>query len=180
MLASRFRQIGRAVGNAQRFRTIVHVFLKYGYEDLARKLPLPRFWRWLRTPSFRRECAKASMLSRPERLRKAFEELGPAFVKLGQLLSSRTRLLPPEYVDELAKLNDQVPPIPFGEVQAVIEAELRKPIAECFRSIHRKLLEWVYEHVLLLALNHGAMKLGRVAIYGSKVKANASKHRAMS
>ena len=49
-----------------------------------------------------------------------------------------------------------------------------------FRSIHRKLLEWVYEHVLLLALNHGAMKLGRVAIYGSKVKANASKHRAMS
>jgi ubiquinone biosynthesis protein len=138
MLASRFRQIGRAVGNAQRFRTIVHVFLKYGYEDLARKLPLPRFWRWLRTPSFRRECAKASMLSRPERLRKAFEELGPAFVKLGQLLSSRTRLLPPEYVDELAKLNDQVPPIPFGEVQAVIEAELRKPIAECFRSIHRK------------------------------------------
>jgi ubiquinone biosynthesis protein len=135
MLFSRFRQIGRAVGHMQRFRTVVGAFLKYGYDDLARQLPLPRFWLWLRTRRFRREQAAVQHLSRPERLRCALEELGPAFVKLGQLLADRTRLLPRAYTVELAKLHDQVPPVPFGEVQALIAEELKRPIAECFAEI---------------------------------------------
>jgi ubiquinone biosynthesis protein len=138
MLISRFRQMGRAVGQARRFRVIVHVFLKYGYDDLARQLPLPRVWLWIRSGRIRRKYAAISLLSRPERLRHAFEELGPAFIKLGQLLASRTRLLPHEYTEELAKLNDQVAPVPFAEIRAVIEGELRRPIAECFRRIAEK------------------------------------------
>lgn len=135
MFHSRFRQIGRAVSHVQRFRVIVRVFLKYGYEDIVHQLPLPRLWLLLRTPGFRREQAALGLLARPERLRRAFEELGPAFVKLGQLLAGRQRLLPREYTEELAKLHDRVPPVPFAQVQAVIEEGLQHKQAECFASI---------------------------------------------
>jgi ubiquinone biosynthesis protein len=135
MLSTRFRQIGRAVEHAQRFRVIVRVFLKYGYEDLARQLPLPRFWLWLRTRGFRREQAALGRLPRPERLRRAFEELGPAFVKLGQLLAGRKRLLPRGYAEELARLHDRVPPVSYAEISAVIDAELPGTVAETFERI---------------------------------------------
>jgi len=134
MLFQRFKQIGQAVENVQRYRTIVAVFFKYGYEDLARRLPLPRA---LRLPfgRLRRDQAALAGLSQPERLRRAFEELGPTFVKFGQLLSGRTHLLPPEFVDQLVKLLDNVPPIPFPEVRAIIEHELKRPLGECFLSL---------------------------------------------
>jgi ubiquinone biosynthesis protein len=61
-----------------------------------------------------------SSLTAPERLRQALEELGPTFVKLGQLLSTRTHLLPRAFTLELANLHDQVPPVPFDQVQAIL------------------------------------------------------------
>ena len=134
MIIDRFRDLGRAVGQAQRYRTIVGVFLRYGYEDLARRLPLPSALRW----GFRktREDQEAiAALSQPEKLRRAFEELGPTFVKLGQLLSARTHLLPREFTDELKKLQDSVPPLPFEEIRKVIESELGRPLGACFAGI---------------------------------------------
>ena len=134
MIIDRFRDLGRAVGQAQRYRTIVGVFLRYGYEDLARRLPLPSALRW----GFRktREDQEAiAALSQPEKLRRAFEELGPTFVKLGQLLSSRTHLLPREFTDELKKLQDSVPPLPFVEIRKVIESELGRPLGACFADL---------------------------------------------
>ena len=118
----------------QRFRTIIAVFLKYGYGDLAERLPLPSP---LRLP-FRkmREAQQEIMqLSPPERLRRAFEELGPTFVKLGQLLSTRTLLLPPPFIVELAKLHDEVPPFPFPVVMEVLKKELRRPPGDFFSAI---------------------------------------------
>src|ERR671938_1881815 len=56
--------------------------------------------------------------------RKALEELGTTYIKLGQLLSSRPDLLPDVYIDELGKLVDQVPPVPFADIRHVIDAEL--------------------------------------------------------
>ena len=132
MLSSRFRQIGRAVGQVHRYRVIVGVFVKYGYDDIAQKLPLTGMWRWLPGRRFRREQSAIAALPRPVRLRRAFEELGPAFVKLGQLLASRTRLLPREYTRELAQLQDRVPPVAFAAVRAVVIAELQRPLAESF------------------------------------------------
>jgi nucleotide-binding universal stress UspA family protein len=61
------------------------------------------------------------------RLRQAFEELGPTFCKLGQVLSTRPDLVPPEYIDELAALRDQVPPLTEAQVVEVMEEELRVP-----------------------------------------------------
>lgn len=68
----------------------------------------------------------------PFRLRRALEELGPSFIKLGQLMSTRADLFPPEYIDELRKLQDQVPPCPSHEIKAVIEKELARPLDEVF------------------------------------------------
>lgn len=68
----------------------------------------------------------------PERLRLAFEELGPLFIKLGQLLATRRDLLPAAVLDELAKLQDQVPPFSSAVAIAQVERELRAPLAEKF------------------------------------------------
>jgi len=133
MLFERVKQIGRAVENVHRYRTIVGVFLKYGYEDLARRLPLPSALR-LPFAKLRREQAVLAGLSQAERLRRAFEELGPTFVKFGQLLSGRTHLLPPEFTEELVKLLDAIPPIAFAEVRTIVERELRRSLGECFVS----------------------------------------------
>jgi hypothetical protein len=85
-------------------------------------------------------------LSQPERLRRACEELGPTFVKLGQLAAARTRILPPEFTDELAKLQDQVAPIAFSEVHSVREMLLSADVGRAHRNrIHQELSEM--EHV---------------------------------
>jgi ubiquinone biosynthesis protein len=133
-LFQRLRRIGRAVEHAQRFRVIVGVFLKYGYGDLAQRLPLPApvHLPFRKTREIQEEIAT---LTPPQRVRRAFEELGPAFVKLGQLLSTRTHLIPQEFVVELSKLHDEVPPVPFEQVCQVLESELKRPPGECFESI---------------------------------------------
>ncbi len=70
----------------------------------------------------------------PEHLRMVFEDLGPTFIKLGQILSTRPDLLPEEYTSELAKLQDRIPPCPADEIKAVVEKELGKKIGEIFQS----------------------------------------------
>jgi ubiquinone biosynthesis protein len=72
--------------------------------------------------------------SRPEHIRLVFEELGPTFIKLGQILSTRSDLLPPEYIVELAKLQDQAPPVPFNQIKETIELEFGKPLNEVFAT----------------------------------------------
>ena len=65
-------------------------------------------------------------------LRRTLTDLGPAYVKLGQLLSTRADLVPDGYADELAKLQAQVPPVPYAQVRATVEDELHRPIGEAF------------------------------------------------
>lgn len=77
-------------------------------------------------------------LSAPERLRMVCEELGPTFVKMGQILSTRPDLLPRPYVMELRKLQDHVSTIPFEEVKKVIEAEMGKDLDEVFATFEEK------------------------------------------
>ncbi|MGQ9730848.1 MAG: ABC1 kinase family protein [Candidatus Zipacnadales bacterium] len=67
-------------------------------------------------------------------LRRAFEEIGPTAVKLGQALGSRADILPPEWVTELRALQDRVAPVPFAEVQRVLEEELGRSVEECFAT----------------------------------------------
>ena len=76
--------------------------------------------------------------SRGERLRLAFEELGPLFVKFGQNLSTRPDLIPTDIVKELEKLQDQVPPFPWDQVNEILKESLPGPIEEYFIDIEQK------------------------------------------
>ncbi len=73
-------------------------------------------------------------MSRGERLRRALEDLGPVFIKFGQMLSTRRDLLPEDIADELARLQDRVPPFPEEQSVAIIETALGKPVGELFAT----------------------------------------------
>jgi len=119
----------RGVRHLRRFQQIAQILARHGFGELldllgtAPVFPLPRALR--RRPS----------LGPPQRLRMALEELGPTFVKLGQVLSTRPDLLPPAYIAELARLQDAVPPAPWELVRAQIETELGAPIDEVFATL---------------------------------------------
>src|SRR5512132_4034455 len=85
----------------------------------------------MRTAFFWRDTSRP----RGERLRVALESLGPVFVKFGQLLSVRRDLIPEDIADELAKLQDNVPPVPWEQVVATLDRAYGRPHAEVFRSI---------------------------------------------
>jgi ubiquinone biosynthesis protein len=121
----------RAVRHLQRYREIARVFIHHGFGELVDTLELLPY---LSLPRrlLRREQPVIPRLGPTQRLRMAMEELGPTFVKLGQVLSTRPDLLPPAYVAELAKLQDSVPPAPWGPIRAQIEAELGVRLEELF------------------------------------------------
>src|SRR5690349_11444576 len=77
-------------------------------------------------------AAHEAPYTRPDHLRLALEELGTTAIKFGQILSTRSDLLPPAYVDELAKLRDRVPSVPTESIRQAIERELGRPVAELF------------------------------------------------
>lgn len=74
----------------------------------------------------------------PQNLRKAFEELGPTFIKIGQILSTRPDILPPEYITELSKLQDNVPPEAFEIIDTTITENFNKPISDLFMEFDKK------------------------------------------
>ncbi|WP_417445812.1 ubiquinone biosynthesis regulatory protein kinase UbiB [Kangiella sp.] len=112
-------------------RTLVH----YGLDEFLAPTPLARFrpLAKLFSLSLRR---KAKDKSRGERLRLALTELGPIYVKLGQMLSTRRDLVPPDIADELAKLQDQVPPFDSAVARSIVEKQLDTPIVELFASFN--------------------------------------------
>ncbi|MDX1380202.1 MAG: AarF/UbiB family protein, partial [Xanthomonadales bacterium] len=121
----------RAVRQLIRLMHISATLARYRLDDLLVATHLFRPMRVLRVlaPWGRRGVAD---LPRGERLRLALQELGPVYVKFGQILSTRRDLLPRDIADELSLLQDQVPPFPGDRAQAIIEAELGKPVAELF------------------------------------------------
>jgi ubiquinone biosynthesis protein len=80
----------------------------------------------------RKQSVKVERLSRPQGFRMALEELGPTYIKLGQILSTRPDLVPLEFIKELSKLQDKVPPVPFSAIEKIVETELRFPMEEVF------------------------------------------------
>src|SRR4051812_6325910 len=75
---------------------------------------------------------------RGQRLREALERLGPIWVKFGQVLSTRRDLLPPDVADELARLQDRVPPFDSAVAVAIIERSFRRPVAAIFETFERE------------------------------------------
>ncbi len=126
--------IGRTYRHANRYLEIIKVLTKYGFEDVISQSRLESVIDFGRKVVFRKTDLTIASLSRWERMRLVLEELGPAFIKFGQIMSTRPDLIPLELISELKKLQDAVPP--FSEVKAVslIEQELGKPISEIFEN----------------------------------------------
>ena len=125
--------ISRTYRHANRYRQIVTILFKYGFGDMVDRLQLGRYLEVGRQMvSKKKHSGQVEMLTRAERVRMAFEELGPTFVKMGQMLSTRPDLIPVEYIMELSKLQERVPPFPFSQVKEIVETELNSPIGDTF------------------------------------------------
>ncbi len=125
------------VADIKRLRNVITLISEAGFAYALTQAHLTQFIYWhhrvlgfLRLNEGQLEQARAS--TDAERLRVLLIRLGPTYIKLGQMLSVRSDLLPPEYMEELGKLTDQVPPVPFEEARQIIESELGKKIAVLF------------------------------------------------
>jgi ubiquinone biosynthesis protein len=116
----------------RQFVRLFHVsatLARYGLDDLLAATHLFRPMRWFRALLPGKDV---SGQPRGARLRMALQELGPVYVKFGQIISTRRDLLPRDVADELSMLQDRVPPFPGAEAQAIIEKSLGKPVEELF------------------------------------------------
>ncbi len=120
--------ISRTYRHLNRYRQILGILFKYGFGDVLELLRIDRYIEVGLHLISRRRRIGDEKLTRAERLRMAFEELGPTYIKLGQVLSTRPDLIPVEFIQELSKLQDDVPPFAFSEAKEIIESELGCPL----------------------------------------------------
>lgn len=116
----------------RRYREILNVLVKHGFSFTIEKLELPG------VPLYRRfrkrDISRIDSKNLPRQITQVMKELGPAFIKLGQLLSTRADLLPESYLVEFAQLQDHVPPFPFDQAADLILKEYGNPLDEVFMS----------------------------------------------
>ncbi len=118
----------------RRYRQIVEILADYGFGaflaqmGMSDRLNIPRWWR-------RRRDMPGDAMTNPRRLRRALEDLGPTFIKFGQILSTRSDIMPPRYLEELSFLQDEVPPVPWDQARQVVETELGAPVEDLFAQV---------------------------------------------
>ncbi len=122
-----------------RLLKIIRIASRYGLDQMMLEHePSGRLLRLANACQFWRDPDGSLAAPRAVRLRLALEALGPIFVKFGQILSTRRDLIPPDIAEELAKLQDQVPPFPAVEAIAVLERVYGKPVDEVFARFERE------------------------------------------
>jgi len=124
-------RVDKTVRNLKRYRQIVGVLAKYGFGHILDRLDLRARLRLGRKPSAQ-EKPPVAKLTLPVRIRRVMEELGPTFVKLGQVLSTRPFLVPYDLLVELTRLQDAVEPFDFQQVREIVEKELGRSLEEAF------------------------------------------------
>ncbi len=124
---------GSAVKRLKRFRQVINVFVRYGFGEAMGRI---RVWEAcnIRRRVLRRKAECSIELTTPQRLAAALEELGPTFIKVGQLLSTRPDLIPPKYIVELRRLRTCAHLVPAHIIRSIVESELGRPIDELFES----------------------------------------------
>jgi ubiquinone biosynthesis protein len=119
-----------------RISEIAQVAVRHGFGYFFETHKLTDLLPWPRTPvALETEAAPST---RGQHLREMLDELGPTFVKFGQLLSTRPDIVPPDIIAELRSLQDDVTPFAFGEVERVIREELELPVAKLFLEFEEK------------------------------------------
>jgi ubiquinone biosynthesis protein len=118
-----FDVVGRTYRNINRYRQILTILFKYGFGNIIEALNIDQYLEIGLKMISRSKHARVERLTQPQRTRLLFEELGPTFIKFGQVLSTRPDLIPLKFIFELEKLQDNVPKFPFAKVQTILEKE---------------------------------------------------------
>ena len=130
-----FFKINRSIRSIRRYMNIVRVLSQYGFDQALEMLGLADVLARSRRLLRHKSTPDLARLSAAERLRLALEELGPTFIKLGQLLSTRPDVIPHAFVREFEKLQDNVPSFPFAELKAQVSGELGGPVESFYAEI---------------------------------------------
>jgi ubiquinone biosynthesis protein len=131
-IASLLRETVSHLKDIPRYRQILATLVKYGYQDVVSALHLEGLVRPFERVALGDDIPPHD---RARRLRLVCEELGPTFVKLGQVMSTRPDLLPETYTTELACLRDDVRPFPYSEAEAILTEQYGRPPSQVFASI---------------------------------------------
>jgi ubiquinone biosynthesis protein len=128
--------VRRTIRNTKRTAEMLEVFVRYGFQNIIQELKLDSLYqRGRKAMTGRRIDLSVERMSQPVRIRKAMEELGPTFVKLGQVLSMRPDLVPTDWADEFRMLQDHVPAVPFPLIRKRLEEEFPGRLGEMFQAI---------------------------------------------
>jgi ubiquinone biosynthesis protein len=119
-----------------RMREIAGIFIRYGWGDAIKRLGLSDVMGRAGTMLHPKTALEVMHLPPEVRVRLAIQELGPTFVKLGQVLATRADIFPPHWIAEFACLQDQVPPVPFDELLPELEKTLGRSPFEVFRELN--------------------------------------------
>ena len=126
-------QIGQKIQNVKRYHEILSVLIKHGFKDFIISTELDRRLGLEKTALNPGPIAKDK--PRSERIREVLEELGPTFIKLGQIMSTRPDLIPADWAEELKKLQSDCAPVEFSEIEKRIEEEFGEKKSEIFAYI---------------------------------------------
>ncbi|NPV03095.1 MAG: AarF/ABC1/UbiB kinase family protein [Brevinematales bacterium] len=132
------RQKKLSARHVRRYREILSILIRHGFGDFVTRSTLRKVAGFVRHVFSRRKSGASDGPTRWERIRLILEELGPTFIKFGQILSNRIDLLPGDLIAELTKLQDNVPPFDGGDAVGILEAEFGKPIGELFSRFDRE------------------------------------------
>ncbi len=124
--------LGRTYRHVMRYRQILGIIFKYGFGNIVDALNIDQYIEIGLQLISRSRRDRVEKLSGSERIRMIFEELGPTFIKFGQILSSRPDLIPVDLLREFARLQDNVPPFPFEDVKKIILSEFGSPMEDVF------------------------------------------------
>ena len=130
--------VGRTYRHLSRYRQILAILFRYGFGDLIELLKIEEYIEIGLQLISKDRGDRLEKLSRPQKVRMALEELGPTYIKFGQILSTRPDLIPTRYTKELTKLQDEVAPFDFSEAQKTIEADFGFPPEKLFEFIEEK------------------------------------------
>jgi ubiquinone biosynthesis protein len=128
----------RQLKHIRRYNKILSVLLRYGFDDYVAYLEENHRFPLIRKIISKQRFKRAVNLNKWEKMRMVCEDLGPTYVKFGQIISNRPDLLPEALIMELQKLQDSVPPFPYKDVEEILLKEFGKPIRDLYKEFDPK------------------------------------------
>jgi ubiquinone biosynthesis protein len=118
-----------------RLHDVASVLVRYGFGDIVQRLGLGKLLERAGRALRWKDMEELVHMDSPERVRCVFEELGPTFIKLGQLMATRVDIFPPEWIAEFEKLHDRAPPVPFAQLKVQMEEDLGESVEVVFKNV---------------------------------------------